>query len=232
MTVESLYVRNVHMVVRNSALKTVVLILVCFHGAQASGPIKLTSTLLALADGATFGMSGQKIGQNKRLRNKIIQMLVGIVNTTGQHVGLYRHNDLYYSVRQLARLETSGDIAKEDLETLLGQVKLDFDTKIEPFMLDAAGLKPLIFALIKESCEKRNRHGSFLLTWGEAKEDADRQLFHDRIRTFAALDEFLTHLQDFLQDLNYSCPKGCAQYEELKQKNQEAKQQQTKPDKK
>lgn len=199
--------------------------------AEGAGPIRLTSTLLTLSDGAAFGMNGHKIGQNKRLRNKIIQMLVGVVNKQGQYIGLYMHKGSFYTVRQLTRLESSGTIAKEALEKLLHEVKQDFDKKVEVFMADAAGLKTLIFSLIKESCEKRNRHSSFLLTWGEAKEDADRQLFHDRIRTFAALDEFLTHLQDFLQDLNYSCPKGSAQYEELKRKNKEQKQQ-VKSDKK
>lgn len=190
------------------------------------GPVLLTSKWIELSDGKVFGMNGHKIGRNKKLRFEIVKILVGSANASKQYVGLYTYKGTSYSVRQLVQLESAGALPKEDLDQLLYIVKQDCDKLFEGFMADAAGLKKIIFALIKESCEKRNRNGSFLLTWGEAKEEADRQLFHDKIRTFAALDEFLTHLQDFLQDLTHSCPLGRAQWEEINRKNEEKKQQQ------
>ncbi len=188
------------------------------------------AAVLELSDGLPGCMNGQKIRANKQWTKQLREMVYGIKKPNGQHVGLYLFQGGLCSVAELAELETLA--MKDGLVEMLAElaavretVKQDFDVKVEPFSEAAKGFKSLIFMLIEESCRLRGRHSSFLLTWGKV-EDNDRQLFHDKMRSFADLKEFFEDMIHFLADLEHSCPKGRAQYEEMLRLYKEQKHQQ------
>lgn len=193
-------------------------------------PVYLDSEILKLSDGLPrLGMDGYKIRANKQWYGELYKMTFGIKKPNGQRVGLYLFRNALYSIVELAIIETAAfkDGKAETLIELAAVreiVKHDFDVKVEPFVESAKGFKKLIFMLIEESCKLRGRHTSFLLTWGKV-EDNDRQLFHDKMRSFAELQEFFEDMMNFLNDLEHSCPKGRAQYEEMLRLYKEQKQQ-------
>lgn len=193
-------------------------------------PVFLNSKFLELSDGLPgLGMNGHKIRDNKKWYGELKKMTFGIKKPNGQRVGLYLFRNALYSIVELAVIEAAAlrDGTLEILVELAAVreiVKHDFDVKVEPFLESAKGFKKLIFMLIEESCKLRGRHTSFLLTWGKV-EDNDRQLFHDKMRSFAELQEFFEDMMNFLNDLEHSCPKGRAQYEEMLRLYKEQKQQ-------
>lgn len=193
-------------------------------------PVLLDLEVLRLADGLhRLGMDGNKIRANKQWSKELEKMTYGVKKANGQLVGIYLFQGAVHSIAELAVIEAAATrdgmvTVLTELAPVLELVKQDFDVKVEPFLESAKGFKKLIFMLIEESCRLRGRHTSFLLTWGKVEEN-DRQLFHDKMRSFAELKEFFDDMMNFLGDLEHSCPKGRAQYEEMLRLYKEQKQQ-------
>lgn len=179
-----------------------------------SQPIVLSSEIVKLIDGKSYGVTGYKI--------KLMLQLLLKLNTiqgTGKsgEEGLYLFEGKKYTLAQLTDLEaTMGQAQQSSLAKLLEEVKTDFESKVSPFMEDARGAKAQLFALIQESCRKHERTDSFLHTWADAAEGHETEAIHSQLPSFKSLSQFCVDLMMFLKDMINSCPKAVAQYQELK----------------
>ena len=178
-------------------------------------PIVLSSEIIKLIDGKSYGVTGYKIKSMLQLILKLNIMLDG----SATEPGLYTFEGKSYCVKALAELEQTASFdgaQKQQFAALLEDVKKDFEQKTTPFMEDARGTKAQLFMLIQESCTKHARPDSFLLKWAEAEEGNEMLAMREDIHTFAALKQFILDLIMFNKDMIKSCPKAVAQYQELK----------------
>ena len=53
-----------------------------------------------------------------------------------------------------------------------------------------------------------------LMSWGKTNPDNEEAVFNDGIRSFSDLDLFFKHLNMYMKDLIYSCPKAWGQFQE------------------
>lgn len=179
--------------------------------------IKLENPIIHALDGVTSAFDGNTIAGIMDVRKKLHVLHLGELDKeTKKRVGSFVLNGKKYSIHELAIIEKkaieSNDTSKlQELNQLLNEAKREFLKMTEPFMESTRSAKKQVCELIKESCQKRNRMSSFILTWSELTNNED-QFFNNNIRSFAQLDEFLTHILDFLGDLTYSCPKGYKQF--------------------
>lgn len=183
-------------------------------------PISLHSEIIKIIDGTSFGVTGYKIKLMLHILLKLDHMINGQADK-GVVKGIYLLEGKPYSVKQLVALEAQPETEKNSqrcraLKKLLDEIKQDFDEKVASFMQDAHGAKPQLLLLMKESCERRNRENSFLLTWGKAEEGHEKDALYNDIQTFKAFELFCQDLINFLKDMINSCPKAVAQYKELK----------------
>lgn len=211
--------------------------------------IKLSSKLIEVLDGII--LNGHRIRLTHKLKRELARMLIGAKSASGQIEGFYSYHGGKHTINDLTEIEERAAHAYEqehkelqvtgnheaikaleleyakvrkELADTLEAAKSDFDVKVEGFMKHAAGMKGFIFKLIEDSCAQRKLPNSFLLTWGQAEEgEKEREIFHTQIRSFRQLREFLRDLNNFLGDLINSCPKGEAQFKEMKQKYEEDK---------
>lgn len=196
------------------------------------------SGLLAFADGKSYGVHAEHIGMTLQLIHELGKMIDGEKTATG-HVGIFTFQTLRHTTRSLAALEAEleAELAathtKKERDVLLQKraalgVKLDeikkyFDMKVTPFMSYARGMKDIIHELIAESCEKRNRADSFMLTWGKCEEGKETETLQKEIATCRAFDMLVNDLVNFLKDFVHSCPKARGLFMELvKQKKNSA----------
>jgi hypothetical protein len=202
------------------------------------------SDLLAFADGKSYGVNADHIGMTLQLIHELGKMLDGEKTAVG-HVGIFTFQETRHTTKSLRALEASYDaelieihgmhvdknnatamkskkqreescIQKQALlQVYLDEVKKYFNTKVTPFMSYAHGMKDIIHELISESCRKRNRNDSFMLTWGECEEGKETEKLHKGITTFKALDLLVLDLVNFLKDFVHSCPKARVLFIEL-----------------
>jgi hypothetical protein len=129
------------------------------------------------------------------------------------------------SIHELQKMEAELEIAlskknksdafqakKAAVKQCLDQAIKFFAAKVLPFNDHARGVQKLIIALTEESCSKRNRGDSFLLTWGECPEGKEVEMLTKQMTSVKQFDQFLTDLVNFLKDIIYSCPKARADF--------------------
>lgn len=201
-------------------------------------PILLESEIIKLIDGKSYGVTGYKIKLMLQLLLKLNTLQgMGKSNEEGQYI----FEGKKYTLTQMTNLEAVLEKSWSDRKTMaaadrqslamlekeialqqqthakaLEEAIKDFDRKVAPFMEDARGAKAQLFALIQESCKKRNRLDSFLLTWADAEEGHETSAMQTQITSFKSLSVFCQDLIMFLKDMINSCPKAVAQYQELK----------------
>ncbi len=195
----------------------------------------LESELLKFADDKPFGIHAEYIGFMLQIIREINEILDGKKATKGaQPRGIFTLQSAACSIRQLrmieaeieaeiAQLTASNDAKKQPkidallakksaIKTCLEEAIKYFAAKILPFNDHARGVQKLIVALIEESCIKRNRKDSFILTWGECPEGKELEVLTKQLVTIKQFDTFLTDLVNFLKDIIYSCPKARASF--------------------
>jgi hypothetical protein len=135
-----------------------------------------------------------------------------------EYTGRYIFRSQKYSAQQLAEIEANY-VGDTELNALLLQAKDDFEQMVGKFIGQAKGSKDLLEKLILESCFRRNRKDSILLTWAGCTEGHETVIFHTEVQSFKTFVEFCQDLENYLEDLMYSCKKAQVQYKELKLKN-------------
>jgi len=148
------------------------------------------------------------------VRNKIHAILFGDRDKqTNRRIGHYVFKDKNYSILELAAIE-SNYVGDAELNLLLAQAKNDFESMVGQFIEQAKGTKDMLEKLIKESCYRRNRNNSILLTWAGCRNGHETVIFHTEVQSFKTFAEFCQDLENYLMDLMYSCPIAREQYKE------------------
>ena len=81
-----------------------------------------------------------------------------------------------------------------------------------------------MLVLIGEWSQKAHRTDSHLLEWANVKEGNESNAICTKLTTYYLFDQFVEDLIYFLETLFRSCPKACAQFKEMmeKQKDRQA----------
>lgn len=197
----------------------------------------LTAEILRVLDGIFLGAADY--GMMLQSRQAIMKVLYGNRTKDG-HVGTYTFGGEKHSIRTLSKMEqqliadfkkrvqevqngtrSKMATAEEDaifqetmqqLQELLLVVKKDFEKATAPFIEQADGGKKQMIMLIEESCQKRNRGDSLLLSWAHAKAGEETKIFHEKVVTFEKMDLFCSDLINFISDMLRSLPKAEAQF--------------------
>jgi len=180
----------------------------------------LTSSVLKIIDGFSMAIDGKRVGFMLHVRKEIRKMHYGIPLNEGTFQGLYEYAGKPVSIRQMMEIEDAayqaGDIDElMMIEEALKHIKKDFIGKIHEFIGMARGSKGPLFTLIREFCERRKRPDSLLLRWGAAADGDEDRCFNRDITNFSIFDAFCGDLVQFIEDLIHSCPKACAQFNQL-----------------
>ena len=212
--------------------------------------IVLTSEIISLIDGFPWGINANIIKHMLQVRREIKKIQFGDPTKDGKLVGHYIFDDIKYSVRTLATLESKYEMEyykklesyskdkegnhhplvelqqwnnqiKHKFRTILEVAKKEFNIKVAPFSKNARGAKTQMLMLIEDSAKKRGREDCFLLKWADADEDNEMVAFNEQIITFKALDQFCTDLINFLEDLMRSCPKAWNQFKKIMDEQQD-----------
>ena len=190
---------------------------------QSQKEIRLESPLLKTVDGNFI--NADTIEVMRRFQRKLVDIQFGERDKQGNRTGRYEFLGQRCSVHELCRHEMLLTQHKETvstqehkkkaaaLATLLTKAKDDFVKLGGEFRVVARGAKPIMAALIKESCAKRGRSHSVLVKWADCKEAAEDALFDRYITTLNQYEEFCVDLLNYLGDLVRSCPKANAQFQ-------------------
>lgn len=206
------------------------------------GGIVLTSPLLGLIDGLSFGINANHIKMMLMVHRELKKIMFGEADKTGALIGRYTFNGSQHSIRSLVLLETlkeeeyrnshaalSLDAAnkqkiadlesgykkfKKELEASLLTIKKDFEQKVAPFEKNARGAKEQMLVLIAESCQKHGHPDSYLLKWADTQEGNEMVYVRDHLHSFKEFDQFCSDLLNFLEDLMRSCPKAWNQFKQ------------------
>lgn len=156
------------------------------------------------------------------VRNKIHAILHGDRDKINKdvYIGRYTFRNKKYSVKELADIEANY-VGDPELNALLIQAKDDFEQMVGKFIGQAKGSKDLLEKLILESCYRRNRKESILLTWAGCTEGHETVIFHTEVQSFKTFVEFCQDLENYLEDLMFSCKKAQAQYKDKLKRSQE-----------
>lgn len=165
---------------------------------------------IALLDGQVGRIDGNTFGIIFLVRNKLNAFRLG-VKKDGHRAGSYAFKDKFYSIDELVHIE-GNYVGDAELNVLLSQSKKDFEDLVGQFIGQAKGTKAFLVTLIEESCYRRNRKNSILLTWASSAEEHETVIFHTEVQSFRGLAEFCQDLENFLEDLMYSCPKAMDQF--------------------
>lgn len=180
---------------------------------------EMLESTIAFLDGHHGRIDGEIFGLMASVRQKIQTLVFGVRDTINKNkrVGQYLFKGTAYTVHELVTLEETYHNDPEFI-TLLEQVKIDFENLVSQFISSARGTKQYLIHLIEESCKRRNRMDSILLTWADAKEEDETALFKTQVTSFKELNLFCSDLMNFLEDLMVSCPKAMGQFKALRDK--------------
>jgi|GEM_PF-2835687 len=153
-----------------------------------------------------------RIEQVERFKHTLKQMLFGKKQSDGSFKGCFLFNNAYHNIKSLKTIETTiTSIAEsEALKELLEKIKNDFIKISNYYKNSTPGVKAFTTGLIKESCEKRNRLDSSLLTWAKTTPENEDNIFKQEITSFRKFYTFLIDLHNFFNDLTHTCPKAHA----------------------
>ena len=206
------------------------------YATEKTEPVTLTSKLLGLADGKSYGVNADRIGATLQLKRMLIEFQMGKKMADGLMHGIFMFEDAPMTIKGFCALEDDYAIEyhalqdalkhghknidacanlnqkKSVLTQHLEQIKTTFSEKTLPFAEHAQGMQDLMFALIADSCNQRHRIDSFLLTWAKCPQGMEADLIQREITSFKQLDIFITDLINFLSDFIHSCPQARKQF--------------------
>lgn len=204
--------------IKNKIVLSIALLISCFTLKTKHFFVELEHIALKLVDGQTPGMNADAIVDCLQVRNAINKTLRGQPNpATKTFIKNYKLWGQEVSLNDLIKIETDlthkglgfSDKKWQEFFECLNRMKQEFADFTKPLLGEAELARSTNMHLIKEWCEKTNKHDTLLLSWGSDDEEA--------LLNAATAQEFKTFLLDlraFLHDLMYNCPKGREQFKE------------------
>jgi hypothetical protein len=196
-------------------------LLITAHGEK----IILESKILQLVDGSFF--TADHMRQILLFQREITKLTMGYKMADGTRVAPYLFRGQHHTIIELAEIEKTIERSKqmgtltldqqeaaEELKALLITAKLNFISLSNQFRDSGRMAKSLTTVLMRESCEKRERHDSLLLLWANTTPETENSVLRDHANTFGKFLEFQTDLFNFLTDLRNSCPKAYAKFQQ------------------
>lgn len=179
---------------------------------------EMVKKAITFLDGQFGRIDGNTFGIILNVRTKINAILVGDRDpkNPGHRIGHYLFKGKHYSIDELAEIEAHY-VGDAELNALLIEAKKSFEEMVGQFIGQASGTKSFLVILIEESCYRRSRKNSLLLTWAGSQEEHETVIFHTEIQSFRALSDFCHDLNNFLEDLMYSCPKAMDQFKKKRE---------------
>lgn len=171
---------------------------------------------IVFLDGQVGRVDGNTFGTIFLVRNKLNAFRLG-AKKDGHRTGSYLFRDQHYSIDDLAEKIEAHYVGDAELNTVLALAKKDFEELVGQFINQAKGTKSFLVTLIEESCYRRNRKNSILLTWASSTEEHETVIFHTEVQSFRGLAEFCQDLENFLEDLMFSCPKAMDQFKKKRE---------------
>lgn len=203
-----------------AALPLSSIIMASDHHEMSSHSVKLESRALSTVDGNFINADSLEIMRS--FQRMLMNILLG-EKKDGKRAGSYNCNNKKMCVFELAQYEAQLEEQKNtytpevyatkthELSNALRIAKKDFLDRAQEFQKAVGGSKDNLVLLVEESCQKRNRQDSILMTWATTKAANEAQLFEQRITSARSFKTFLLDLFHFLGDLVHSCPKAHAQ---------------------
>jgi len=179
--------------------------------------VKLDNSILSMVDGKQLGINGENVALTKKYQAQILEILLGVKTKNGRQ-GTYEFEGQKYGAQRLRFLENGLENnatpdQKKELHQALKKMRNDFEQISETFKDMARSSKPIMAALIEESCKKRGRDDALILIWAKSKED-EYKLFDRHVKTVQSFEIFMTDLYNFLGDLVASCPIAQQQFKD------------------
>lgn len=181
--------------------------------------LTLTNSTLKDFDGVPGVFDGYSVINVTKVMNALRGRLSGVKGQEGI-AGIYTFHGKKYTLWQLADLDVAGQIPASEYQALLISVRSEFEKFINPFMSRLNIAKNFVIVLMRESCAKRNKNNSFMLSWTSVENGKEFALFHKAMNSFEDLAIFFEELYYFLGDMIKSCPKGCELAKKIKEKQQ------------
>ncbi len=180
--------------------------------------IKLENNILHKLDGLRLGINSQSIRDMLVILSLVSNMRYGKLDKkTKIRTGMFVWKDKFVTIKDLAKIETLENFTNEELtelDRILRVARATFINFTSKFSQKTRYIKPFLLDLMNESCNKRDIKNSFLMSWGKTNPDNEEAVFNDGIRSFSDLDLFFKHLNMYMKDLIYSCPKAWGQFQE------------------
>ncbi|MDR3646271.1 MAG: hypothetical protein P4L22_01880 [Candidatus Babeliales bacterium] len=180
--------------------------------------VKLIGREIQGLDGITNALDATAIKQIILVRSKIKDMIYGELDLkTKQRVGNYLFDGKRYDMGALVKFEE--ELNKEpnaakskDIHTALEAVKKEFLDTTQEFIERIAWTKSLVVDLIQQSFNKRKIKKSLCFEWINTPLGKEEEVFATKVKSLKEFDIFLNHVNMFLGDLIFSCPKAFAQF--------------------
>ena len=194
----------------------------------ARGPIRLETCLLGSLDGRFIKVDDIELVHWFRTQVALIQ--IGHRNQSGQIVGRYEWRGARYGAQDLCRKEEELEAARttmvpgeyqqqwSELQQLMCRAKDDFLEVSKRVRGATRGRKEITAKLIEESCRRRGRLSSLLMTWARASSAEEDYVVERHVTTFGQLEQFCIDLFNFLSDFVHSCPRASKKFHERQDK--------------
>lgn len=187
---------------------------------KAETYVKLVGREIQGLDGIPNALDGEAIRQILLVRAKIKEMLLGQLDKkTKTRTGKYLFSGNHYDMNSLVKFEDqlikeySPSKTKELLNCLEDAKKEFLETTLE-FMARIAWTKSLVTDLIKKSFTERKIKKSLCFEWIDTPVGKETEVFATKVKTLKEFDIFLNHVNMFLGDLIFSCPKAFTQFKQ------------------
>jgi len=182
--------------------------------------VKLEGREIQGLDGITNALDGEAIRQILLVRAKIKEMLLGELDPkTKQRVGKCVFDGKKYGIDSLVKFEEQ--VAKEhnivkskEINNCLENAKKDFLDTTREFIERITWTKSLVIDLIQQSFTKRKIKKSLCFEWINTPLGKEEEVFATKVKTLKEFDIFLNHVNMFLGDLIFSCPKAFSQFKQ------------------
>lgn len=180
--------------------------------------VKLQGREIQGLDGIPNALDGEAIRQILLVRAKIKEMLLGHLDkVTKKRAGKYLYNGTKYSIDGLVSIEEQ--LIKDDntkqlnaIHKCLEDAKREFLDTTEEFIERISWTKSLVIDLIEKSFKARKITKSLCFEWINTPVGKETEVFAKHVKTVREFDTFLNHVNSFLGDLIYSCPKAFEQF--------------------
>lgn len=182
--------------------------------------VKLIGREIQGLDGIPNALDGEAIRQIFLVRSKIKEMLLGELDKkTKIRFGKYLFDGKKYDMNSIVKFEEllvkDPHVARtKEIQNCLEDAKKEFLDTTREFIERITWTKSLVVDLIQQSFAKRKIKKSLCFEWINTPLGKEEEVFATKVKSLKEFDVFLNHVNSFLGDLIFSCPKAFTQFKQ------------------